>query len=141
MDKPTNLTRIYQTSRMPSLSSFEHKDDPLPARISRASFSDRVTDITTPTRRGIANNIHFPVMPDMYDAVVAQRITSNRIELICDHDSLEKLDRAKVVSDNRVEGGTFAIGKVTIDGSWVEDQSQALDSLRLVVEAAIYGNK
>jgi hypothetical protein len=122
MDEPTNLMRIDQISYKPDLTSFEHKEDLLHARILEILFNDSVTDITTPTRRGIANNIHFLVMRDMHDAVVAQRITSNGIELLDEYDSLERLHRTKVViSDNKVDGGTFATGKVSIDGSWVNE--------------------
>jgi hypothetical protein len=141
MDEPTKLTRIDQISHKSSLTSFENKNDNVHARILGLLFNDSVTDISASTRRGIANNIHFLVMRDMHDAVAAQRITPDEIQLLYDYNILEKLYRARVVvSDITVEGGTFATGEVSIYGSWVKDRSQALDSLRLTVEAAIHGN-
>jgi hypothetical protein len=142
MNKPTKIRCIDQLSHKPSLTSFQFKDDPFHARVPELLCSDPFTDISNPSRRGLANNVHFLIIRDMHDAVAAQRITSDGMELLYEYHALKKLHRVKlIIAGNGVDEDTTRTTSVSIEGAWVKAQSEALDDLRLIVEAAIYGTK
>jgi hypothetical protein len=94
------------------------------------------------SRRALASNIHFLIMKEVYAAVAAKRILANNIELIYQHDTLEKCHRAVLtivptsVEDEKVEKADTT---VSMTGNWEEDQAQALEGLRQAVDVTIYG--
>lgn len=142
--EPVKLTRVDQlfVKRDPSrVSSFTGKYDRIHARIYNLIWTDPFTDMPNSTRRAIASNIHFLVMKEMYAAVAAKRILIENIDLIYQHDTLQVRHRAlltivPLVHDENVEKTDET---VSITGSWIDDQTQALESLRRAVDATIYG--
>jgi len=140
IDEPVTLTRIDQISQKASLSSFAYKADPIHAHILNLLYDDPVTDMVGSTRRGLANNLLFLIMRDMHDAVEAQRVVSAGIDVLYQYDKLQQLHRAMVkITDTANDETTDDAESVFMEGEWVQDQSQALESLRKAVEAAIYG--
>ena len=120
----------------PKVSSFAYKDDAIHARIAALLRIDPVTNMSFPSRDGLANNVHFLIMRDMHDAVEAQRIVPHSILLQYTTDTLERLYCAKfVITEEGDEDGE----EVVIVGEWVGDASEALESLRRVVERSVYG--
>lgn len=142
INQPVKLKRIDQLSCEPvkGSSSFNDKDDPLHAYILDLFCQDPITDMTDAGLRGLANNIHFLIMREMYDAVVARRITSNNIQVLYQFDKLKKRHRTLIgivaIADGEEETADTSF---SIAGHWVEHQSRALDSLRKTAENSIYG--
>jgi hypothetical protein len=89
IDQPVKLKRINQLPSEPikGNSSFNNKDDSLHACILDLSCKDAITDMTDTGLRGLANNIHFIIMRDMYDAVDAGRITKESIQVFYQFES------------------------------------------------------
>ena len=80
-------------------------------------------------------------MKEMYDAVATKRIPIENIDLIYQHNTLEERHRAlltivPIVGD---ENADKTDATVSMTGNWVEEQTQALESLRRAVDATIYG--
>jgi CRISPR/Cas system-associated protein Csm6 len=98
---------------------------------------DPVTTMSDSSCNGLANNIHFLIMRDMYEAVKAQRIAPDNIRLQYTTDTHEGRFCAKVII---MEEGEGRGERKRIVSDRVENQSEALESLRKVVERAVYGD-
>lgn len=139
MNKPIKLKRIDQLSRKASRTSFAYKDDVLHTHLLSLLRNDGITDMYDSTRRGLANNLHFLIMRDMYDAVATQRVIPDCIGLLYQYDKLKKRHRAKLRITKTVgDQSRIDEGSVSIVGERIEYQSQALESLRKTVEGAVY---
>jgi hypothetical protein len=133
----TDIRKIKQLfGPRPKVSSFAYKDDAIHARIVTLLRIDPVTDMSNSSRNGLANSIHFLIMRDMHDAVEAQRIMPYSIQLQYTTDTLEGLYCVRFVI---TEEGEVGGEEVIVVGKWVEDASEALESLRRVVERSVYG--
>ncbi|KAF1941436.1 hypothetical protein EJ02DRAFT_319789, partial [Clathrospora elynae] len=124
------------------LSTFARKrDDPLHAHILSLILCDRISDMADWALRGFANNICFIIRRDLHEQVVDRIVGKDCLCLQYQWDFVEKRHRTRVTimnARNVVGGGANSDGWI-IDGDWVVDQREALESLRRTVEHVVYG--
>ena len=129
-DAPSQIVPIEQVSRHGDVTSFEAKGDPLHDHILALVWGDRVADMSTSSRRGLANNIHFLLMRDMYSATATGKVVAEHIGLRNQFDPLNRRHRVQIV----------VRGAEPVNRGWVQKPGQALDGLRRVVDRKIYDN-
>jgi hypothetical protein len=130
IDAPSQIVHIEQVSHHGDVTSFEAKGDPLHDHILALVWEDRVADMSASSRRGLANNIHFLLLRDMYDATATGKIVAEHIGLLNLFAPSNKRHRVQIV----------VRGAESVDGGWVQKPDQALDGLRRVVDGKIYDN-
>jgi hypothetical protein len=93
--------------------------------------------MSTTARRGIANKVHFILVRDLNDLIVGECIDLKDVNLIYHYDKLKEHHRTKitVLDPSKCDESAFSVRC-----EWVSDRTQALDSLRKVVEAMVYGD-
>lgn len=133
ISKHRRIGHFFNSKRHRWNSSLSTKKDPVHAGILNLIYADTLTDMPNPNRRGLANDIHFLFIRDVYNvtAVIVQHF-----ELQYQHHKIENRHRAIIKLCPQPD--TIAEDLAWLMGQWVKDESQALDSLRQVVEHTIF---